>query len=227
MSSTKSKLRFLSALVALAALALAVSCTGFFPPAVIQTIALQPTTPSLAVGTSLQMEAWATDSNNNRYQLTSNVSWQLTNVSATSGGSVMTLSPAGLLTATSPGTATIQASSQGIAGTTTASVVNIVTSMIISPVTNSVLDNGSNVAKFKVTGNGNDITSQVTLTAYQNNNAVTGLPCSFNSTDGYQECQPATGLVPTGTQQVFTILVTYSGYTGTVPVTAILTVTGG
>jgi hypothetical protein len=226
MSSTKSKLRMISAVAALAALALAVSCQGFFAKAAVESISLQPATPSLAVNATLQMQAWGTDADNNHYQLTSGVSWEITSVSATNGGTVMTISPSGFVTATSVGTATIQASAQGIVGSTTATTVEITTSMTITPANPTVTDDGTSYASFEIKDdNGNNISSLVTLTAEQNGTAVSGITCGYQSqaVDGMQDCLPESSLVTSGSQN-FAIVVTYSGYTGSATVSATLTV---
>ena len=228
MLSTKSKLRLIGAFAALVSLALAVSCRGFFVKATLQSISLQPATPSLAVNTTQQMQAWGTNSDGNRYQLTSGVSWEVTNVSANNGGSVMTISPGGLVSATSVGTATIQASAQGISGTTTASVVEITSTMTITPSAGATIkDNGTNFQAFEIKdSNGNNISSLVTLTAYHGTTVITQITCGYQiggTTDGMQDCIPASGLVPTGSQ-TYDIVVTYSGYTGTTQVFATLQV---
>src|SRR3984957_4583237 len=112
MSSTKPKLRLAGALAGLATLALAASCRGFFPHETTQTIALQPQTPTFSVGFQQPMQAWGTDNNNNRYQLTSGVSWS---VSAASSGTVATIDPDnGTLTGVNTGTITVQASAQAL-----------------------------------------------------------------------------------------------------------------
>jgi len=224
MSPNERKLRLVAAFAALAMLALAISCRGFFVNPTWQSIQIQPPSPSVAVGFSQTLTAWGTDTDGNRSQITSRLVWSLSG--ASNGGTVATLDPAtGLLTGVAAGTVTVTASSEGVSGTATATVAQVVTSMTISPQTTSVVDNGTNLAQFKVTAGSTDITSQVTLTAYQNGTAVGAgqLPCAYNSSDGFQECTPATGLVNTGSQ-VFSIVVTYAGYTGTTPVSATLTV---
>jgi hypothetical protein len=222
----KSKLRLICAFAVLATLALAASCRGFFVNATLQSIALQPATPSLAVSATQQMQAWGTDSNNNRYLLTSGVSWELTDVSATNGGTVMTISASGLLTATSLGTATIQASAQGITGTTTASVVELTSIMTITPPTATITGNGTQYQAFIIKdGAGNNISSLVTLTPEQNDTSSSAVTCGYETqaTDGSQDCLPSA--VTAGTAaQTYDIDVTYSGYTGSATVYATLTV---
>jgi len=226
MSSPKSRLRLIGAFAALAALALAVSCQGFFPKATLQSIALQPPTPSFGVGFQQPMQAWGTDSNNNRYQLTSNVTWQLsepsTGVVATIDGS------SGTMTGVNAGTITVMASYQALSGTTTATVVENVSKMTIDPTNTSVTDDGNQFASFTVsgtTGSGSqDITSLVTLTAFSNGTAAgANLPCTYDSAANTQDCTPASGVVTTGSA-VYQIIVTYAGYTGTTQVAATLTV---
>jgi hypothetical protein len=226
MSSKKSQLRIALAFAALATLALAGSCRGFFPKATLQSIALQPPTPSFAVGYQQPMQAWGTNSDNSRSQLTSGVSWQLSDPSS---GTVATIDPVtGTMTGQNAGTITVTASSQGLSGTTTATVVETVSSMTITPLSTSVTDDGTSVAQFQICGPGgcgsNDITSLVTLTAYLNGTQVgADLPCTYNPDSFRQECQPQIDLVTTGSV-TYTILVTYAGYTGSAQVTASLQV---
>jgi hypothetical protein len=225
MPAPNHKLRFIGAFAAFAVLALAISCKGFFQNPTLQTISLQPPTPFFAVGAQQPMQAWGTDSENNRYELTSNVAWELSNPST---GTVATIDPnTGTMTGVNAGTITVTASSEGISGTTTATVVETVSSMTISPSSTSVTDDGSQFASFKVTGQTisgtQDITPLVTLTAFLNGTAVgTGLPCTYDSATGKQDCTPAQGLVSVTT--TYSIVVTYSGYTGTAQVAASLSV---
>jgi hypothetical protein len=225
MSSSNLKLRAAGALTVIVGLALAVSCQGFFPKATLQSIALQPQTPSFGVGFQQPMQAWGTDSNSNRYQLTNGVSWQLSDPSS---GVVATIDPnTGTMTGVNPGTVTVNASAQGLTGSTSGTVVELVTAMTISPTSTSVVDNGTNYAPFTIKdGNGNDISSLVTLTAELNGqDQSTIVPCGFETGlagDGTQDCLPGQDAVLQ--QTVFTIVVSYSGYSGA-PVSASLTVT--
>lgn len=224
MSSRKQKLRLVAAFAALATLALLVSCTGFFVNPTWQSIAIQPPNPAVAVGFTITLSAWGTDTNGQRRQITKDLVWSLTNPSS---GTVATLDPNnGQLKGVSAGTVTVNASSQGVTGTATATVAQVVASMTITPPTNTVIDDGLSFAKFNVTSSGTDISNLVTLTASQNGTNVTQITCAFNSSDTSQHCTPASGLVGSGTSQDYLITVTYAGYTGTTPVTATLTVNG-
>lgn len=228
MSSTKQKLRLIGAFAALATLVLAVSCKGFFVKPTWQTITIQPPSPTVAIGFTQNLSAWGTDTNGQRSQITHDLVWSLSN--ASNGGTVATLdTSSGLLTGVAAGTVTVTASSEGVSGTATATVAQEVSNMTILPANPSITGNGTNYQGFTVTSSGTDITSLVTLTAYQGTQTVSGLPCGFQlglAGDGTQDCQPTSSLVPAGTTQQFTIVVTYAGYTGTTQVAATLSVTG-
>jgi len=223
MFSTKSKLRLMGACAALAALALAVSCQGFFPHATLQSIALQPQSPAFGIGYQQQMQAWGTDSNGNRYQLTSGVSWSL---SSPSIGTVATIDPAsGTMMGVNAGTITVQASAQALAASTTATVVETITSMTITPLQGQAVDDGSSYQAYTITDqSGNNISSLVLLTPELNGATVTTITCGYQTQaeDGMQDCLPDPELVQSGSV-TYTIAVTYAGYTGA-PVSATLVV---
>jgi hypothetical protein len=220
----KSNLRVIGAFAVLGMMALAVSCKGFFQPPTWTAITIQPPNPSVAVGYSTTLQAFGTDTNGNHSQITSGLVWDLSN--ATGSGTVATLNPnSGEFTGVSPGTVTITASSEGVSGTATGTVAEQVTTMTITPSSTSVVDDGTSFATFTVTSGGTNISSLVTLTAYQSGQAVTDITCSYDSTDNGQDCTPASGLVPSGSpSQVYSIVVTYAGYIGTAQVSATLTV---
>jgi Big-like domain-containing protein len=214
MSTMKSKLRLTGAFAALAILALAASCQGFFPKATLQSMTLQPTTPTFGIGFQQPMQAWGTDSNNNRYQLTSGVVWSLSDPST---GTVATIdSTTGTMTGVNAGTITVSAADEGLSATATATVVEVVSAMTITPQSRSVIDDGTSYASYTITDqSGNNISSLVTLTAELNGAAVDQITCGYESQaiDSMQDCLPQTGLVPTGSV-TYTIVVSYGGYTG-------------
>ena len=230
MSSPRYKLRIAGAIAALAMLALAASCTGFFQNPTVSSITIDPPNPTVGFGpgaSSVQLTAAATFNDGSTGTLNGGTSCTGSSVCwSSSDPTVATVTTGGLLTGVSAGTSTITAASGSVTGTTTATAAETVTTMTISPSTASVVDNGSNSAQFIVTGttsSGNQtLTSLVTLTAYQNGSAVTGITCSYDGVQ-YQDCTPESALVTTGSQ-VFSIVVTYSGYTGSATVQATLTV---
>jgi len=233
MSSTKQKLRqklgLIGAFAALATLALAISCRGFFVKTSWASIAIQPPSPTVAVGFNQQLQAWGTDTQGQRSQITSNIVWSLSNPSS---GTVGTLTAGGLFTGTSVGTITVSASSEGISGTATATVAEEVATMTILPATQSVLDDGNSWGHFTITSGSIPLTSLVTLTAYSQANPPVLQPlitCGFEFEtvgDATQDCQPQAGIVAhLAPPQTFNIVVTYAGYTGTAQVSAQMTVT--
>jgi hypothetical protein len=124
MSSTKSNLRLIGALAALAGLALAISCQGFFPPKTLTSITVDPPTPSVDQGSTLQMYATGTFSDGSTGTLSSGTACTGTTVCWTesSGGSVTTISTGGLITGVATGTSTVTATASGISGDTTVTV---------------------------------------------------------------------------------------------------------
>jgi hypothetical protein len=135
MSSTMHKLRLAGALAALAALALAVSCKGFFVNPTVSSITIDPPNPAVSVGLTTQLTAAGTDSNGNPLTLTGGTSCTGTTVCWSSDTpSVATISAGGTLTGVSAGTSTISASSGTATATTTATVTLAnVTSITLKP----------------------------------------------------------------------------------------------
>jgi len=118
MPSMKSKLRLMCAFAALAALALAVSCRGFFPPEQLSSITLSPTSPNVPLGGTTQMTAFGTNTDGSSAgNITAKVTWSTSNgtISVTSGG---LLSGNDL----SSSAVTIMAQDQGITATASANV---------------------------------------------------------------------------------------------------------
>jgi Bacterial Ig-like domain (group 2) len=118
MSSTKQKLHIAGAFAALATLALAVSCKGFFVPEQLASMTISPASPTVPLGGSTQLEAFGTNTDSSSAgNISSKVTW------SSSGGGI-TVSGSGLLTGTdlSSAAATITAVDQGITATASATV---------------------------------------------------------------------------------------------------------
>ena len=229
MASAKNKLRLAGAFAALAALALAVSCTGFFQNPTVSTITIDPPDPTVGFGqgaTSQQMTAAATYSDGSSGTLSAGTSCTGNTVCwSSSDPTVASISTGGLLAGISVGTTTITAASGSITGTTTATVAENVSSMTINPPSTSIIANDSDTATFTITGTTSsgtqNISSLVTLSPELSGQAQTTITCTANADN--QTCIAATGSVTTST--AYTIVVTYGGYTGTAQVSATLTVT--
>jgi hypothetical protein len=118
MSSTKHKLRLAGAFAALAIMALAVGCKGFFPPEQLGTITIQPATANVPLGGTFQLQAFGTNTDTSSAgNITGQVSW------SSSSGTVG-VNGSGLLAGNdlSSTPATITASAQGVSATSTATV---------------------------------------------------------------------------------------------------------
>jgi hypothetical protein len=218
MSSTKQKLRLIGAFAALGMLALAVSCTGFFQSPTWSSISIQPSNPSVAVGFSETLQAWGTDTNNQRSQITKGVVWSLSG--ASNGGTVATIDPStGLFTGVATGSVTISAASEGISGTATGTVVlSNVTSITVNPTSGSIGVTGN--ATFTFTANATD----------QNGNPIQVAITTDNG--GILTISPATSdltCAPSGTTEVctgdgneaagnYTLIMGYQGSSATVSV---------
>jgi hypothetical protein len=170
MSSPKQKLRLAGAIAALATLAVAVSCKGFFVNPTVSSIVIDPPNPTVSVGgTPVQLTAAGTDSNGNSITLTSGTSCAGTTVCwSTSDSTIATVSTGGLLTAVAAGTSTITAASGTATATTTATVTLAnVTALVISPTSISLSASSTavppNCLTVKATAGGStpDVTASV------------------------------------------------------------------
>jgi hypothetical protein len=170
MSSSKYKLRFLGALAALATLALAVSCRGFFPPEQLASITIQPSTVTVPLGGTTQMHAFGVNQDGTQAgEVTSKVSWSSDNGAV----GVNSTDQPGLLTGVglSTTTATITGSYQALTPeTATASVcVEGGTNFQVLPANNTTVsaalvfpNNGGFTASIDAQVSGTDQTVDIT-----------------------------------------------------------------
>jgi trimeric autotransporter adhesin len=170
MSSAKQKLRLAGALVALATLAVAVSCKGFFVNPTVSTITVDPPTPSVSVGATQQMSASATFSDGSGSSLKGGTSCTGNTVCwSSSDMTIATITTGGLLTGVAPGTASITATSSAITGTTTATVtLGNVTGLNVNPTTISIpASSTQNFTAMATLSSGSpvDVTSTATWTS--------------------------------------------------------------
>ena len=166
MSSTKSKLRLVGAFAALATLALAVSCKGFFVKPTLTALAVGPVSPTIftgSVGNTVQMFAVGTF--NDGSNSSTPVTWSISGT-GTNGQPIATITPGGLVTAQDVGTGTVTASSDvlpSITGTQPLTVsVACTTAPIIGPTTSGTLTPNVPSLSFTASCGGQDITSVAT-----------------------------------------------------------------
>ena len=166
------KFRLLGAFAALAMLAFAVSCKGFFQPEQLSSITLSPSTANVPLGGTLQMEAFGTNTDSTSAgNITGKVSWS-------SSGGAITITSGGELKGNdlTSSAVTITAEDQGVSATASANVcVDNGTNFKIafSPTTGTIGTTESATASTDVSGISGavDITSGVTWSA--SNSSVT------------------------------------------------------
>lgn len=134
MSPTKQRIRIIGAFAALATLALAVSCRGFFVKPTVSALAVGPPTPTIEVGptsNTVQMTAFATF--NDGSTGSTPITWSIN----PSDNSIATISASGLVTSVATGTATVTATSNlnpTITGQQTVNVtVGCISSIQVTP----------------------------------------------------------------------------------------------
>ena len=172
MSSTKSQIRALGAVAALASLAFAISCRGFFVKPTLSSLSVGPATPSIQTGsTNNTVQMFAVGTFNDGSTGNPQVTWSISSGSGSSG-TVANISAGGLVTSESTGTATVTATATqnpAITGTQTVTViVGCIQSITIQP-TSANLNQSQSSTQLKataVTCNGSvDITSVATWTS--------------------------------------------------------------
>jgi trimeric autotransporter adhesin len=206
MASKRSKLRLAGAFAALATLALAVSCRGFFVNPTVSSIVIDPPSPTVSIGFTAQLTAAATDSNGNPLTLKGGTTCTGSTVCWSSDTpAVATVSTGGLLTGVSAGTATITAASGTATATTTATVT-------LGNVTSIVLEvNGSRITSFSLPVSSTtttDCLSAIATAGGQTVDVTTSVTWETASTDLLQvenQVSPmcVQSLTDTGTTTVF------------------------
>jgi hypothetical protein len=155
MYSPKSKLRLICAFAALAALALAASCRGFFVNPTLTAITIAPNAPQVELNTTLSpaLQAYGTYSDGSTGIVTSGVSW------TSESPSVATVTSGGVLAGVSLGTATIDVSAQAVTGSATATVyLGGITAMTVSPANGgTITGTDSQTFTFTATANGSQV----------------------------------------------------------------------
>jgi hypothetical protein len=205
MSSLNQKLRLAGAVAALATLALAVSCRGFFVNPVLTSIAISPGTPQVAINTQLvpALQVFGTYDDGSRSQVKSGVSWSSSDPNIAAIDSV-----SGVLTGVSLGTATITASAQALTATATATTyLSGISSISVTP-TSAAISSGNEVAIFDFTAQANGVTVPITTSNGGNlviSPATSDITCTPSGND---EICTGDGSQTVGT---YTLTMTYPG----------------
>jgi hypothetical protein len=216
MSSAKHKLRLAGAFAALATLALAVSCRGFFVNPTVSAITITPTNPTVPYGGTTQLTAFATFDDGSSGNVTGKVSWSSLNAAITvsSGGLLTGVVTPGASIDTSP--VEIDAlSSNGIKQTTNATVcVEGGSNFQISPVDQTVTGGltvdytaSATATIQQIVTNNIDITSGA---QWSSNNSAT-----VTITSGTTPVTATTSTVTSSTTVLITASYTCNGVTNT------------
>jgi hypothetical protein len=206
---TGRKLALTLAFTVLVAVALGVSCRGFFQPNSLVSVAVQPPSPNVLLNQTTTLQAWGTFQDGTRSQVTSGVAWTSSDPSTLSINET-----SGVATGVSVGTATVTAAAQGLSGTASATVFITISTLTLNQNTwTFTAINGGTSPGFIVTANGTtDVTSSATFTSSNS----TYITCVNNTDPVY--CT-AIANTPAGP---YTIVVSYTGssVTATINVTA-------
>jgi len=135
MPGFKQKLRFLAVFSALLMLALAAGCRGFFVNPTLKSIAVSPSTGSVAPAGTIQMTATGTFDDGSTSNVTSKSTWQSSDTTTATVGANSGLVTAAASIASPPGTTTITATDGAFTNTATVTVCPTVTSITITPST--------------------------------------------------------------------------------------------
>ena len=199
--SSKRNLQIFLSFTALLALALAVSCTGFFVNPTLSSVTVGPNPLNLTQGNKQQMTATGTFDDGTTKTLTSGVVW------SSSATSVAPVSSSGQVSAASSGTATITAQSGTVSGTATVNVtLGNVTNLKVNPTTATISSTSTQLFNALATIQGQSTPVDVSSTASWTS-SPTGV-VSINNTSQTGALVSVTSSITTIT--VVTITATYN-----------------
>ncbi|MGA6988501.1 MAG: Ig-like domain-containing protein [Terriglobales bacterium] len=183
---TGRKLALTLAFTVLVALALGVSCRGFFVSPTLTSITINPTTPSVQLNSTATLSAYAVNSNGQGMVLTSGVSWSSSDpsVAAITGNCATEACGSATLQGLQIGTTTISVGSQSVTNTATATVFISVSSIAVAPTSQTLATNTSFTplpfVVTAVTANGPlNISSSAVMTANLNGTASGDISCTY------------------------------------------------
>jgi hypothetical protein len=218
MSSKQRNLRLIGAFAALATLALAISCRGFFVNPTLTGLSIGPSGLTINVNQTWQMTATGTYSDGTQKTLTSGVAWTSSDPTTVSVGQT-----SGQVDGLQVGSATITGSSGGCAacsGSTSVTVVLTgVNSITVTPSSQTAKINGTVVYFKAVASPGGDITANATWNVTDSTNTNQNGNFTIGFVAGSGEGFTAT----TATPGTYTVTASYPSTTAVG--TATLTVT--
>ena len=139
---TGHKLALTLAFTVLVALAIGVSCKGFFTNPTLASITIQPATPSVQLTDTITLQAYGVDNENppSGSYLTGGVSWSSSDesVALITGKCAAQTCGDATVQGVALGTSTITASSESVTNTATITVYITVSSMTIAPTSQTI-----------------------------------------------------------------------------------------
>ncbi len=230
---TGHKLALTLAFTVLIAVAAGVSCRGFFVNPTLASITINPTAPSVQVGSTTTLRAYGVDNEDppQGSYLTSGVSWSSSDpsVAAITGTCATQTCGNATLSGFATGTATITAASESVTNTATATVYITISAIAMKPTSASISASGSQPFLVyanndpSLTNPNDNLSSGATLTVTQSGTAVTTITCTYVSTDTPPD-QVCTAAAATVSPPSYTVTATYPGTNLTA--TATLNITG-
>ena len=213
---TGRKLALTLAFTVLVALAFGVSCRGFFPRPILQSVAINPTAPQVNVGSTETLQLYGTYDDGTRKVVTSGVSWS----SDTTSVATITGTGTGVLVGVSPGSAGISASAQALSATASAKVILTGATLAVTPKSATVAQAGTQNTPFTFTATAGTTVVDITT----DNGGTLAIPTAATlltcTPSGGNEVCSADKTTPLGT---YTLTMTYAGATNSASAT--LTVT--
>lgn len=212
MSTPKLKLRLMGAFAALALLALAVGCRGFFTKPTLTSITISPTAPQVALGQTTQVQLWGTFDDGSRSQVHTGVSW------SSDPANIVNIDAGGNMTGLALGTTTVSGTAQGLAAATATATVFLtgVTQITVSPSSwNFSSASGSANQPFTANATVNGQTQPVNISTqgavWVITPTTTGITCTAGTNE--EDCTATSGGAVT--PQTYTMTVSYPGTTVT------------
>ncbi len=228
MSSLKHKFRLAGAFAALAVLALAVGCRGFFVNPTITSFTISPSNPTVLLGGTTQMHAFGTDSNGNPTgDITNKITW-----SSLDSASIP-VSASGLLSGQALNTSPVQidATYQALPPQSTTANVCVATNTVVTgsfqivPANNTSISSshpfpspGGMTASVEAPVNGTTQTIDITAAATWTSNST-----DFTITSGISPATVTMTQVTSNTNVLVTATYSCNGASLTQQVTIILT----
>jgi hypothetical protein len=179
------KLPLTIAFTVLLVAAFGAGCKGFFQPPTLTSLNISPTSPTVLLGSTTSVSAFAVNSNGEGSTLTSGVSWSSGTPSVAAITGACATGPCGGATVSglAIGTSVLTASIENVTNTATLTVFINVSSMTIAPQSQTISQLGGTTSSpyiVTVQPGSVDISSSATLTPYLNGTQSSNVTCVYD-----------------------------------------------